>query len=181
MNRRTRRRRARLRRAALIAPFVLIGSGYLAGTRLPSLYVAQRRIVLRQSPEKVWRVLTDLDGMPTWRRDLSTVERLPAPGGVVRWRELREGASIALEIAERVPPRRLVVRVADPSGTPQRRWVYQIRGTRTGREAEVTVREERTVTNPLRRLLLRAFRLGGAELAGLCRDLEERMVLGRGS
>ena len=176
MDRRRRRQLQRLRWMALIAPPLLLTALYTVGLTLSPTYRTRRSIELAQSPETLWSVLTDLDGMPTWRRDIGALERLPGDGPVVRWLEVRHGARIAMERVEAVAPERMVIRVAG-RGTAGLRWTYQIHRTTRGARLEVT--EERDIRNPVWRPL--AYLIGGSSgrVDSLCRDLERRLSLSR--
>lgn len=172
MNRRQRLRRARIRRAVLLAPFVLVAALGVVGLLLP----AERRdtisVWLPGSPDAVWAVLTDLDQMPDWRRDLTALERLPSRTGSLRWREIGQGGALAFERVEAVAPTRLVVRLVDPAGGA-RQWTYRIRAASPG--AELAVEEVVRIDNPFRRALTGLFGLGRGRARHLNQDLAKRL------
>lgn len=174
MNRHLRRRNARLRRLAVALPVAVLASLWTAGLFLPSRHSEEIRAVLPASPETVWIVLTDLDGMPTWRPDLEGLERLPDGSvGAIRWLETGPGGRRqALERSEAVPPVRLVVR---PAGTDQagRRWVYRLSALERG--TALTIRDERMVANPLSRALVVLFGSDRKPIEAMARDLERRL------
>lgn len=177
MNRRIRQRRTRrlllgLLGTAAVTLLVLLISGLL----LPPRVVFQQRVVVPHTPETVWTVLTDLDGMPSWRRDLLKVERLPERLGRVRWRETRINGTRSLERIEFVPPERMVIRMAG-SADSSVRWVYRIRPAPVG--AEFVATEERIVHGLVLRVLARISGLGRADLETLCHDLATRLARGR--
>jgi hypothetical protein len=133
--------------------------------------VVEVRAILPASPEAVWGVLTDLDGMPDWRRDLSRLERLPERSGHLVWLEVQGGKALALERIEAQAPIRLVIR---PAVAPwSRRWVYQLKPA--GRGTEIAVREERWIANPLVRPFVVVFGGGRGRIGKLARDLERRL------
>ncbi len=128
------------------------------------------------SPESVWLVLTDLDGMPAWRRNLASVERLPSGGRAdrIRWREVSAGGrQVAMERLEAVPPERLVIRPAGAADST-RRWVYRL--TAKDRGTEVVLREEREVGHPMHRVLVGIFGANRSLIDGMTEDLERRLV-----
>jgi hypothetical protein len=161
---------------ALIAPPLVVTALYSVGLTLSPTYRTHRSIDLLQSPETLWAVLTDLDGMPAWRRDLGALERLPGDGAVVRWLEVRHGARVAMERVEAVPPERMVIRVAGPGRTGPR-WTYEIHRTARGARLEVT--EERDIRNPLWRPFAYLIGRSSSRIETLCRDLERRLSLAR--
>lgn len=172
MNRRRRRRRARLRLALGIAPVTLVAATLAIGQRLPREIRTEARLDLPNSPETVWAVLTDVDAIPTWRPDLVAVERLPASGDVVRWVEVGPRTRLAVERVEAVAPERLVIRTA--SAGPERSWTYTLSPAAEG--TRLTVVEERVVSGPFARVLLRLPGLARTRLgpitSGLCKRVE---------
>ena len=169
MNRRQRLRRARLRLLCWFGPPGLAAGMWLVGLVLPARHVVEERTHFNVSAETVWAVLTDLDGMPTWRRGLQALERLPDVEGQVRWIEVRSaGRSTTFQRVESVSPRRLVVQSSEPSG----RWVYDIRALDRG--SELTIREERDL-NPIMRTVVGIFG-DRARLAALTADLARRLT-----
>ena len=177
MNGRWRRRRARrltigLGLTATLALLALVGSGLLLSPRV----VYQERLFVPHTPETVWSVLTDLDGMPSWRRGLLNVERLPEQLGLVRWRETRINGTRSLERIEVVPPEQMVIRMAGGADTSVR-WVYRIRPAVRG--AEFVATEERTIPGLVGRVLARVRGVGRSDLEELCQDLAARLARGR--
>jgi len=151
-----RRRRERRRRRRLAVSGVL-GLASLAGgigVVLPKEWVRTETGYFDRPPETVWRVLTDLDGMPLWRSDLVGVERLPSQEGRTVWREVGSDRTRVLEQSVAEPPNRLVVQAsrAGAAELPQRTFdlVATDRGTR------VTITDRSLVSNPLGRVLVRA-------------------------
>lgn len=146
----------------------------LAGLGLPPDHVTRGQLVLPRPPETVWRVLTDLDGMPQWRTDLRGLERLPDRAGHLAWREIGSGWARVLEIAESRPPLRLVVRDAASAPEAGALRAFDLTASQSG--TLLTVTERRSHANPLRRVLVR-LPLGRAEIATLLRDLEARLTV----
>ena len=173
MNRRQRLRRTRTRQFCLLGPLVMTALIWAIGILLPARHSEEARMRLGASAETVWAVLTDLDRLPDWRRDLRRVERLPDAEGQVRWLEVRlAGRAATYRRVESVSPRRLVIQSSEPNC----RWVYQIRALDWG--SELAVREERTIANPLARTFAAIF--GDRDrVEGLTGDLRRRLT-GRG-
>ena len=175
MNRRQRRNRSRLRQLLLLGPLALLAGLWAVGLFLPTRHAEEVRSLLPASPETVWRVLTDIDGMPTWRPELRGLERLPdgRAVGAVRWLEIRSGGrEAALERAEAIPYVRMVVRPAGGSGAGPR-WVYRLSPLERG--TELTIREERIVSNPLARAVVGLFGSDRRPIETFSRDLGRRL------
>ena len=169
------RKRAARRRRLLRVLGCLAGAGvlaFLAGAALPAEHRTMARENFDRAPEAVWRVLTDLEAMPSWRSDLDRVERLPGVDGRTTWLEVGSGEAQVMELTESDPPRRLVIhrRGDGRPGLPER--IVQLRATMNG--TLVTVMERDQVGNPLVRVLVR---LGAGESPAerLLADLHERL------
>ena len=173
------RKRAARRRRLLRGLGGLAGAGVLAflvGAALPAEHRTEARESFDRAPEAVWRVLTDLEGMPSWRSDLDRIERLPEADGRMTWLEVGSGADQVMELTESDPPRRLVIHRREDGrpGFPER--IVQLRATING--TVVTVTERERVGNPLARVLVR---LGTRESAAerLLADLHDRLGTAR--
>jgi uncharacterized protein YndB with AHSA1/START domain len=124
------------------------------GLSIPRQHVASRTLRTHQSPEIVWRAITDYEGQPAWRKEMKGVERLPDKDGREVWREIYENDSpITLETAEAEAPRRLVRTIADEGGPFSGRWEYDIKADGDGSRLTITERGE--VPNPFFRFASR--------------------------
>ena len=173
------RKRAARRRRLLRVLAGVAGAGvlaFLAGAALPAEHRTTARESFARAPEAVWRVLTDLEAMPSWRSDLDRIERLPEEDGRMTWREVGSGADQVMELTESDPPRRLVTHRREDGrpGLPER--IVQLRATINGTMVTVTERDQ--VGNPLARVLVR---LGVRESPArrLLADLHDRLGTAR--
>ena len=173
-----RKRKARRRRALIVlaALTAALSGCFLAGVFLPVEHVGVGHALLDRPPETVWRVLTDLDGMPLWRSDLTAVERLPDLGGRPAWREIGRGAARVVELTLADPPRRLVIQRATGGRTVLPIRTYDLDSAATG--TRVTITERGEVWNPLGRLLVR-LRPRAPAIERFLRDLDQRLNAGR--
>ena len=122
------------------------------GATLPETHQASRTLHLSQSPEAVWEVITNRPEEPSWRNDVTSMERLPDRNGNQVWREVyRSGDSVVLETIESQPPGRLVRRIADDEGPFSGTWTYTVRGTDGG--STVNIEENGRVPNPFFRFV----------------------------
>jgi hypothetical protein len=141
---------------ALIVVGLLVSAALLVvviGSMLPVGHVATRAARFRQPPEAVWSAITDVSAYPSWRTDLTKVDSLPAENGHARWIEEGDGDPITFEVAEAVPPRRLVVRIADRNLPFGGSWTYVITPADGGSQLRIT--ENGEVYNPLFRFMSR--------------------------
>jgi hypothetical protein len=126
------------------------------GLLLPRSHVVARSIALHQSPDAIWRVITDFESAASWRSDVLRVERLPSQQGSPVWREYYQGGdSLTLATVESVAPARLVREIVDPDLPFGGRWVYQIAPADDG--SRVIITEHGEVSNPVFRVVSRFF------------------------
>ena len=135
---------------ALAAVLILIT---LIGYLLPKGHTVTREARFRQSPEAVWKAITDIDDMPTWRQGLKSVKRLPDRNGLPAWVEMLDSGIIPLETLTSQPPSRLVVRIADPKLPFGGTWTYEITTLPSGNS--LRIREDGEIYNPVFRFLTR--------------------------
>ena len=171
----TERRKQRARRRLLLRTVLGLSAGLaalsLAGLALESEQRVSGSALLDRSPEAIWRVLLDLDGMPLWRSDLAALERLPDFAGHPTWREIGPRGSRVIELSLAEPPQRLVLRtpVAGRPSLPLR--TFELAAAPGG--TLLTVTEHTLVRNPLRRVLYRLHPPRG--VTRLLRDLDQRL------
>jgi len=125
----------------------------LIGWLLPKDHVATRQGRYRQPPEAIWKAITDVDAMPSWREGLKSVKHLPDKDGLPGHLEVTNMGEIPLETVEMTPPRKLVNRIADPKLPFGGTWTFEIAPTAEGSTLRIT--ENGFVTNPMFRLLSR--------------------------
>ena len=169
-----RKQKARWERARMALGLLAaaIAGSFIVGMFLPAEHTSTSRTILGRPPETVWRVLTDLDGMPLWRSDVTAVERLPDLMGRPAWREVGRGGARVVELSLADPPRRLVIQATadgEPS-LPMR--TFDLVSIPTG--TEVIVTERIASRNPFRRVLVR-LNLPRPAIERLLRDLTHRL------
>lgn len=125
----------------------------LTGWLLPKEHVATRQGRYRQPPEAIWKAITDVDAMPSWREGLKSVKNLPDKNGLPAHLEVTTMGEIPMETVEMTPPQKLVARIADPKLPFGGTWTFEIRPTEEGSTLRIT--ENGFVTNPVFRFLSR--------------------------
>ena len=128
---------------------------YRIGLMVPRNHSASVRARYAQRPEEVWKAITDIDGLRTWREDLKSVERKPDIGGKPAWIEHSRHGALPFEVVEWEPPRKLVTRIADDDGKLPfgGTWTWTIRPVADG--SEVTISEKGFIKPALFRLMTR--------------------------
>jgi uncharacterized protein YndB with AHSA1/START domain len=122
------------------------------GYALPVAHVATRDAVLPASPERIFAVLTDVEAFPKWRSDVQAVEVI-ARAPQLQWRERGSNDTIAFEIQESEPPRRLVTRISDQTLPFGGAWTFTLQPVDGGTKLAIT--ENGEVYNPLFRVMSR--------------------------
>jgi hypothetical protein len=135
---------------ALTVSLILIT---LIGWILPKDHVATRLGRYRQPPQAIWKAITDVDAMPSWREGLKSVKRLPDKNGLPAHVEVTATGEIPMETVEMTPLRRLVGRIADPKLPFGGTWTFEIAPAAEGSTLRIT--ENGYVTNPVFRFLSR--------------------------
>jgi hypothetical protein len=123
--------------------------GYL----LRKEHTVTREARFHQSPEVIWKTITDIDAMPSWRQGLKSVKRLPDKNGLPAWVETLDSGTIPLETLTALPPLKLVVRIADPKLPFGGTWTYEITPAPEG--CSLRIREDGEVYNLIFRFLSR--------------------------
>ena len=143
---------------ALIIVGILVGLlavVWLIGAMLPQGHVASRKVRLKQPPEAIWQAITDVEAMPSWRKDLKGIKRLPDKNGMPAWVETSGFGEMPLEVVEMAPPRRMVAKIADPKLPFGGTWTYEIAPADGG--ATLTITERGEIYPALFRFMSRFF------------------------
>jgi hypothetical protein len=125
----------------------------LIGYLLPKEHSVTREARFRQTPDVIWKTITDIDAMPSWRQGLKSIKRLPDRNGLPAWVETLDSGVIPLETLASQPPSKLVVRIADPKLPFGGTWTYEIAPLPSG--TSLRVHEDGEIYNPLFRFLAR--------------------------
>jgi uncharacterized protein YndB with AHSA1/START domain len=160
-------------RAVLIASGVVIGVLILLvaviaaiGMTLPQNHVAARTVRVRQTPEQVFAIISDVEKMPAWRADVTRVEILPFDDGRMMFREHGSDA-VTYRVETSEPPRRRVVRIADANLPYGGTWTYDVMpvaaapaapaatAENAGPLTQITITERGEVYNPIFRFMSR--------------------------
>lgn len=131
----------------------LVAMVVVVGMLVPKSHSASRSVRLPQPPGTVWATLTDFASHPSWRPGLRSMERLPDRDGHAVWRETSRMGTLTYEIVELDPPRRMVMRIADPSLPFGGSWTYEIAPLAEG--CSLTVTENGEIYNPVFRFMAR--------------------------
>lgn len=123
------------------------------GALLPRDHVATRTGRYHQPPDVIWKAITDVDAMPSWREGLKSVQHLPDSNGLPAYLEITSDGKIPFETVEMTPPQKLVMRIADPKLPFGGTWTFEITPTADGATLRIT--ENGYVSNPFFRFMSR--------------------------
>ena len=126
----------------------------LVGSFLPRDHVAQMTRELSAPPERVWALVSDVEGTPKWRKDVTAVTVEPGPGPM-RFTENSKHGEIPFELVTQEPPRRQVVRIVDEKQPFGGTWTWELEAIDNG--TRLTITEEGFIKNPVFRVLSRLF------------------------
>lgn len=140
----------------LVALLVLIILVVVAiGAFLPQQHISSRAARFHQAPDAIWQAITEYSNYPAWRKDVTRVEMLPPVNGKPSWREFdNHGGSIPYQVTVMVPPRALVVRIADPKLPFGGTWTYEISSVKDG-SSLLRITEAGEIYNPIFRVAAR--------------------------
>jgi uncharacterized protein YndB with AHSA1/START domain len=146
------------------------------GALLPVAHTAQVSGEVRGTPEEVWAVVTGVDAFPTWRTDLTSVQRVQRPG-LPAWREEGSSGAMTIEVTESEPSRHLVTRIADEGLPFGGSWTYEL--TPTGAGTRVVITENGEIYNPAFRFMARFVFGYSSTLETYLEQLQARMSGGQ--
>ncbi len=121
--------------------------------------------VLPYTQDEVWALLTDFEGIPERRPEVTTVEMTGVNEfDLETWTEHAEMDSyLNFECIEKVPPSKLVVRMRESSFGMTGIWTYELKAS--GDNTILTIKEESAVD----RMMMRAM----MSIAGRSSNLKE--------
>jgi uncharacterized protein YndB with AHSA1/START domain len=134
----------------------LAAIAYLYARSIPAHQTHVRTITLKQTPEAVFALLTDLPSFPKWNRNTEKVEMLPPVDGKEATRQTFKGnMTMTIITSESTPPKHLIRSLGDIGGPFEGSWTYEITPTADG--SQVVLTEQATMNNALFRLMARLF------------------------
>ena len=142
------------------------------GWLLPRDHVATRIGRYRQPPDAVWKAITDVEAMPSWREGLKSVQRLPDRNGLPAHVEVTSSGTIPMETIEMIPPQKLVSRIADSKLPFGGTWTFEI--APAGEGATLRITERGYVTNPFFRFMSRFVFGQTSTMEGYLRSLAKK-------
>ena len=129
-----------------------LGAATLIGVFLPKGHRATLSLVTDAPAEQVWELISDFEKAPSWRTELTGIERLADQDGKPVWKEIRrDGWGMALKVEEQAALTRQVTRIADPKAPFGGTWTFEI--AREGSVTRVRITEEGEVYNPAFRFM----------------------------
>ena len=135
---------------------VIVAGLYFYGRSIPAHQTHRRSITLKQTPEAVFALLTDLPSFPKWNRNMEKIEILPPIDGKEATRQTFKGNMVmTILTSESTPPKHLVRSMGDSGGPFEGSWIYDITPTSEG--SEVVLTEQSTMNSVLFRLMSKLF------------------------
>ncbi|MCA1562831.1 MAG: SRPBCC family protein [Acidobacteria bacterium] len=132
---------------------VILALVAIIGTRLLRAHTATREARFDVPPQTIWDAITRVDAFPSWRPDVTKVERPPDINGQMVWVEHGSSGRLTLAVDRREPARLLVVRIADPSLPFGGTWTYEL--IPAAGSTTLAITENGEVYNPLFRFVAR--------------------------
>ncbi|MEY2564611.1 MAG: hypothetical protein QOH88_2804 [Verrucomicrobiota bacterium] len=141
----------------LIGLLVLLAvAAYLVGYSIPARQTHTRTITLKQTPEAIFALLTDLPNFPKWNSNMVKIEMLPPVDGKEATRQTFKGnMQMTIITTESTPPKRLVRSMGDAGGPYEGSWAYDISPSAGG--SQVVLTEQSEMKSPFFRLMVKVF------------------------
>ena len=135
---------------------VLVGAAYLYALSIPVHQTHTRMTTLKQTPEAVFALLTDLPNFPKWNSNMTKIEMLPPINGKEATRQTFKGnMQMTIITSESTPPKHLVRSMGDIGGPFEGSWTYEI--TPAGGGSEIVLTEQSTTNSAFFRLMAKLF------------------------
>jgi uncharacterized protein YndB with AHSA1/START domain len=159
---------------------VLLGvAAYLVGYSIPARQTHTRTITLKQTPEAVFALLTDLPNFPKWNPNMVKIEMLPPVDGKEATRQtFKDNMQMTIITSESTPPKHLVRSMGDVGGPFEGSWTYDISPTADG--SQVVLTEQSEMKNPFFRLMVKIFgptKYMDEHLQGMAKNFGETAVI----
>jgi len=164
----------------IILIFIVLGLVvYVYARSIPRHQTHTRTTNLKQTPEAVFALLTDLPNFPAWNPNMVKIEMLPPIDGKEATRQTFKGnMQMTIITSESVPPKRLVRSMGDNNGPFEGSWTYDISPTPEG--SQVVLTEQMTMNNAFFRLMARLFgrnKYVDEHLRGIAKHFGETAVI----
>lgn len=139
----------------LVFLVVLIGVAFAIGYALPAHTTHTRTITIKQTPEAVFALLADVQGMPKWNRNMEKVEMLPPVDGKEATKQTFKGNMVMTIITTESSSPTHLVRTMAEGGPFSGSWTYDISPLPEG--SQVALTEQSEVNSPIFRFMVKIF------------------------
>ena len=135
---------------------VLAAAGYLYALTIPARQVHTRTVTLKQTPEAIFALLTDMPNFPKWNRNMEKIEMLPPIDGKEATRQtFKHNMVMTIITSESTPPKHLVRSMVDAGGPFEGSWIYDITAMTDG--SKIVLTEQSTINSVPFRLMSKIF------------------------
>lgn len=135
---------------------ILFGIALAGGALMNPEHRAERSVILSVPTDSIYQLITDFANSAMWRKELLKVEMLPPAEGKLRWIEFsRDNSSWTFEAVRLDPPRRIVIRIAEPDAPVEGSWTISLKPVEEG--CAITIIEEGRINNLIFRFIGRLF------------------------
>lgn len=126
------------------------------GSSLPATHTASVSVTVNASREQVWTLINDTDGFPTWLKEITRVELLPAQDGKRVFRQFMGRNSFVLVETISEAPSRVKRTIVDDNGPFTGSWDHVLTDAGNG-QTTLTVTEEGTIKSAIPRAVMKLF------------------------
>ena len=158
----------------VLALALVVALAAVIGSRLGQSHRASLSKSFPVPADVIWSAITDVESFPSWRADITRVDRLPDRNGYPVWVEQGRSGRMTLAVERLEPPRILVARIADPKLPFGGTWTYEI--SPEGAGSRLTITEDGEIYNPLFRFMARFIFGYEGTIRSYLASLEKRLA-----
>jgi hypothetical protein len=153
----------------VVAIVALVAILYLIGYFMPVKHMAAHTVILKASPENVWKILVDHQGYEQWRRDVKKVVVTDA----WHWTEKSGNGTIHYEGEVITLNASLISRITNKDLPFGGYWTFKL--VPAGADTQLTITENGEVYNPVFRFMSKYIFGHEATLKNYAADLSDRI------
>lgn len=130
---------------------VLFGAGYF----IEKSHTASRTVTFKAPPQTVWKIITDLESQPTWRKNLKEIKIIDATLNKESWTEIsKSGDELSFKTKNKTEPSRYEAEIINNSDFGGY-WEVTLEPADGG--TKLTLTEHGEIYNPMFRIISKLF------------------------
>lgn len=134
---------------------LLLGALFGAGYFIDKNHTASRSVTFKASPETIWKLITDLESQPSWRKSLSEIRFIDRTLNKESWTEVsKTGDELSFKTRNKTEPSRYEAEIINNSNFGGY-WEVTLEPSDGG--TKLTLTEHGEIYNPMFRTIAAVF------------------------